>query len=271
MSKPKNGNGQQLAVQEPSVAMMLQKVIDGGITSENVSALDALVGLYDRMQAKDAEKQFAVAFSKLQSQIQRIEAIHPVPDRHGSVKYRVAKFEEVWDEVEPRLLEHGFTASFSQKYEEGMPLRVTQSFILQHTASGHKTVTPFTVRVGSGPPGCTEYQADGAASSYAKMRALCSSLNIIIQDSDDDARMIGKPIGRALGEELRLRVKQCGADEQAFLKFAGVACSNPAKPEDYSEIPDDRFDALDAMLTRKERGQPPRAGEEKKDGQGYIF
>jgi hypothetical protein len=85
--------------------------------------------------------------------------------------------------------------------------------------------------------------------------------------------MIGKPIGKALGEELRDRVLACGADEQAFLKYAGVACSNPAKPEDYYEISDERFDALDTLLTRKERGQPmPKKDDEKKNAQGeYVF
>src|SRR5882757_3506661 len=83
---------------EPSVAMMLQKVIDGGITSENVTALESLVGLYDRMQAKKAEMVFATAFSKLQSSINRIQATHVVPDKQGVTKYHVAKFQEVWNE-----------------------------------------------------------------------------------------------------------------------------------------------------------------------------
>lgn len=239
-----------VALHEPSVAMMLQKVIDGGITKENVSALESLVLLYDRMQSKKSEREFNEAFSKAQSGVKRIEAIHPVPAKDGTIKYHVAKFQEVWDEVEPRLLENGFTASFSQKYEEGLPLKVTTTFILHHTESGHKTETPFTVRVGNGPPGCVDYQADGAASSYAKMRAMCSALNIVIEDAGDDAKMIGTPIGKALAEDLETRVAKVGADRAAFLKYAGAS--------DFSEISDERWPVLDELLSRKESAKAAR-------------
>ncbi len=237
-------------IPEPSVALMLQKVIDGGITADNVSALEALVGLYERMEAKNAEKEFAAAFEKVQSGVKRIQATHIVPDKHGVEKYKVAKFQEVWDKVEPLLIQEGFTASFAQKYEEGLPLRVTTIFILQHTASGHKTETPFTVRVGNGPPGCSDFQADGAAASYAKMRAMCGKLNIIIESGDDDARMIGESIGSALAGDLAARVEEVGADREAFLKFAGA--------KEFEEISDQRWPELDAMLKRKESAKAAR-------------
>ncbi len=233
---------------EPSVALMLQSLVDGvqsgKITSDNVKAIESMVGLYERMEEKKAEKTFATAFEKLQSGVKRIQATHPVPAKDGTIKYLVAKFAEVWNEVEPHLVANGFTASFAQKYEEGLPLRVTTTFILQHTESGHKTETPFTVRVGNGPPGCVEYQADGAASSYAKMRSMCGRLNIIIESGDDDARMIGSPIGAALAEDLEARVKACGADVEAFLKYAGA--------NSFSEISDGRWSEVDALLKRKE-------------------
>src|SRR6202040_1714070 len=92
--KPKNENGRkQVALKEPSVALMLQEVIHRGITPENISALEQLVGLYERMQQKDAEREFNAAFSKLQQEMPRVEATEPVPNRDGSVRYRFARFE----------------------------------------------------------------------------------------------------------------------------------------------------------------------------------
>ncbi len=239
---------------EPSVALMLQGLVDGvqsgKITSDNVKAIESMVGLYERMEEKKAEKIYAAAFEKLQSSVKRIQATHIVPDKHGVPKYMVAKFQEVWNEVEPHLSANGFTASFGQKYEEGLPLRVTTIFILQHTESGHKTETPFTVRVGNGPPGCVDYQADGAASSYAKMRSMCGKLNIIIESGDDDARMIGKPIGKALADDLEARVIMTGADKEAFLKYAGSSS--------FAEISDERWPVLDELLKRKEAAKSAR-------------
>ncbi len=239
---------------EPSVALMLQSLVDGvktgKITSDNIKTVEAFVGLYERMEEKKAEKDFNAAFSDMQARVKRIQAIHPVPAKDGTIKYHVAKFQEVWNEVEPALLENGFTASFAQKHEEGLPIRVTTTFILRHTASGHKTETPFTVRVGNGPPGCVEYQADGAASSYAKMRSMCSALNIIIELGEDDARMIGQPLGSALAGDLAARVEEVGADREAFLKFAGA--------KTFEEISDERWEMLDSLLKRKEAAKAAR-------------
>ena len=104
---------------EPSVALMLQKVIDKGITAENVSALEALVGLYDRMQAKDAEKQFNEAFAKLQSELASVNATRQVPNKDGTLRYRFAPYEDIMAEVKPRLVANGFAVSFTSRFMEG--------------------------------------------------------------------------------------------------------------------------------------------------------
>jgi ERF superfamily len=267
MKKP-NGNGQQLAVPEPSIAVMLQTMLERGITTENIAALEQMTALYERMEDRKAEKEFAAAFNSLMSEIPQIEATKSVPNNDGSTRYRFAPLEEIDSQLRPLALKHGFTYFFSEA-ENQHPGRITKVCTIQH-AAGHKRSTSFTVRT-SAPPKASDTQADGSTHSYAKRGALCDAFGIIISH-DDDARMIGKPIGKALAEELRARVKALGdkIDEQRFLAYAGVACSNPAKPEDYEQIADERWDALDSMLTRKERGQPMPKKEEK-DEMGYVF
>ena len=102
----------------------------------------------------------------------------------------------------------------------------------------------------------TEPQADGAAKTYAKRGALSDALNIVV-DHDDDARMIGKPIGKAIAMDLRARVVKTRSDERSFLKFAGVTVPETVNDhhewiELYEQISDERFDALDEILRRKE-------------------
>lgn len=236
-------NEQQIAVvQEPSIGLMLQKFIEAGVTTDNVAAFEKLCDIRERMDNKQAEREFNAAFTQLQSKMPQIAATKPVPNKDGSIRYRFAPFEEIMEKVQPLLTDHGFSVSFNTRAVDNG--RLTVICTLRHI-SGHSTNNEFAVRIGQGPPGSTETQADGAAKTYAKRGALSDCLNIAI-DHDDDARMIGKPIGKALAEDLQARVKACGADEQAFLKYAGAA--------DYESIPDDRFDALDALLTRKERG-----------------
>lgn len=238
----------QVAIAEPSVAMMLQKVIEGGVTSDNVSALEKMCDLYERMEAKRAEKDFAAAFNALMAEMPKIQATKPVPNNDGTTRYKFAPLDEIDKQLRPVALKHGFSYSFAEgEYDAG---RVTKICTVQHS-SGHKRSHSFTVRV-SAPPKSNDSQADASTHSYAKRGALCDAFGIIV-DHDDDARIVGKPIGRALGEDLQARVKACGADEEAFLRFAGAA--------HYDAIPDDRFDALDAMLKRKEQGKPARRTE----------
>lgn len=248
----KNG---ELAVPEPTnqVAAMLQAVVEKGVSADNVAAVEAMVNLFERLQAKDAEKAFNTSFIELQKEVPQIKATKPVKNKDGTIRYRFAPLEEIDAELRPLALKHGFTYSFSEG-ESSDPNKICKICTVYHVA-GHRRDNKFAVRK-SAPPGSTDTQADSSTHSYAKRGVLCDAFGIIIEHMDDDARMIGKPIGRALAEDLYQRIKSCpvAVDEQAFLKFAGVACSNPAKLEDYFLIPDDRYDSLDAMLQRKERG-----------------
>ncbi len=224
--------------QEPSVAMMLQKVIDGGITKENVSALESLVGLYDRMQAKSAEREFASALAELQGETIRVQATKAVDVKNGVPRYTFAPYEEIMRTVQPMLTRHGFSVTFDTKIDGD---RLYSVCTLTHKA-GHSRSNQFAVRFGK-PPGSSDAQGDMSTKSYAKRGALCDALNISI-DHDDDARMIGKPIGKAMGEDLETRVMRVGSDVTAFLKYAGA--------ERFEDISDDRYPVLDELLKRKE-------------------
>lgn len=238
----------QLAIAEPSVALMLQNALNsiqsGDITGQHVEVLSRMMDLYERNEKREAEKAFASALVDLQGETIRVKAtkaVDPKPD--GTCRYRFAPYEEIMAIVQPMLTRHGFSITFDT--EEG-DARLNSTCTLTHKG-GHSRANRFAVRYGK-PPGSSDAQGDMSTKSYAKRGALCDALNIII-DHDDDARMVGKLIGKALGEDLRARVKACGANEEAFLKFAGAA--------NYESIPDDRFDALDLMLTRKEQGKAP--------------
>jgi hypothetical protein len=240
-------NKKQLSVRgDPSVAMMLQKVIEGGITSENVSALESLVGLYDRMQAKDAERKFNEAFAKLQSELSSVNATRQVPNKDGTPRYRFAPYEDIMAEAKPVLIANGFAVSFTSRFMEGG--RMVSMCTLRHVG-GFSQSNEFAVRIGGGPPGATETQADGAAKTYAKRGALCDALNIVVEH-DDDARMIGQPIGKALAEDLEKRVSDVGSDREAFLKYAGAS--------KFEDISDERYSMLDELLKRKETAKAAR-------------
>ncbi len=236
----------QKIMEEPSVAMMLQKVIDRGITNENVAALESLVGLYDRMQAKNAEREFNQAFAKLQSEMPKIEADKVVTGGNGVVMYRYASPEEIHDQVRPHLIANGFSIRSSQRMEQE---RVTAISTLMHV-SGHSESSEYTVRTGKGPSGMNETKCDQSASTIAEKEALCNLLNIARSSRQDDGKMIGNPIGKALAEDLEARVNAVAADLDAFLKYAGASS--------FDQISDERWEELDALLKRKESAKAAR-------------
>lgn len=238
--------------QPPSVAEMLQTFMAKGVTAENVAVMEQLVGLYERMEAKNAEKAFNSAFVALQHEMPNVKAMQPVPNNDGTIRYTFAPYEDIMEQVQPFLNRHGFTISFSTKYDT---TRVVKVCTLRHT-SGHSVTNEFAVRIGKGPPGSSEAQADGAAGTYAKRMALADALNIVVE-KDSDARIEGGKISNQNAAALRKRVKATGSDEAAFLRYAQSPIADSATDADvvaaYESIPESMFRQLDESLKKKER------------------
>lgn len=227
---------------EPSVALMLQAIIEKGVTPENMTVMEAMVGLYERMQAKEAEREFNTAFLELKKEMPKIAATKPVPNNDGTTRYKYAPLDEIDEILQPLALRHGFTYTFAEG-DKSDATKIEKVCTVYHTG-GHKRSNSFACRK-SAPPKSNDSQADGNTHSYAKRGALCDAFGIVV-DRDDDARQTGATIGPIRGAALQVRVLACGANEKAFLKFAG------ATGDDYGSIPEDRLEPAEEMLRRKE-------------------
>lgn len=223
-------------------AGMMQAMIAKGITHENVAAFTELVKLSEHMEDRDAKRDFNRDFIELQREIPRIKATRMIPDRNGNVRSTFAPFEEIDGQARPICLRHGFTYAFSEgAFISG---KVTKICTLFHVMGAERS-NPYSVRIGQGPPGCSESQADGSAHSYAKRGALCDCLNIVVVGMDNDARLEGAPITEAQAEELELRVKMTDSNVVAFLKLADAP--------DFKSIASSKYDTLNQLLQVKER------------------
>lgn len=220
---------------------ILAGVMQHGITAEKVEVVERLTAAALAQQERADAKMFSAALARLQLDVKRVKAQHPVEAKTGEVKYRVVKYHELITEIEPLLRKHAFTLTWTQSYEGD---RMTVTAILQHR--GYKQANSFTARVGTGPPNTTAYQADGACETYCKGRALRAALNITIESEDtDDPRGLGEPISKAQAEDLRRRVHETGSDEKKFLAFAHA--------ETFEAIMSSRYADLDDNLRRKEK------------------
>ncbi len=228
-------------VADVPVSAMLQAVLASKMTAESVGVVERMAALYERMQAKDAEKQFAEAFVRVQANMPRIEAVKGVPDKFGNIKYYYSPLEEIMPKVMPVLRQNGFALSFDSEIKED---RVILSCTLMHIGGHHKTNVSMA-KIGSGPPGSSGAQADGAAATYAKRRALCDALAIISDIDTDgaDARNEGAPITADKAAYLKELIQETKSDEARFLKYAGAAS--------YEEIGSARYDSLVAELHKR--------------------
>jgi hypothetical protein len=223
------------ALSAAPVADMLKGVLEKGVTNENVAVLERMVALYERMQDKQAEREFNAAFVALQNELPVIVASTEIPNRG---KY--AKYEDVMRVVGPLLVKHGFTVSFTSDTKDN---RMSVTCHLRHVA-GFSQSNSFAVRTGRAD---TETQADCKAATTAKRNSLLQCLNVIIRQDimqdERDAAIDGAPISFEQAETLRELVKETRSDEAKFLAFAGAGS--------YDEIGSARYDMLFASLQKK--------------------
>lgn len=230
----------ELTIQpQNQIATLLAGVIDKGVTKDNAEAMSKLCELYERMEAKSAERAFAAAFVELQKEMPVIIASSVIPNRG---KYE--RFEDVMRQVGPLLQKNGFAVSFEQAADEK---RITVKCHLMHIA-GHSSVTPFSVRIGGRSD--SETQADCKASTTAKRNSLLQALNIVIrqdiyQSDEADAMMEGGTLTKEQVSEFKALVYETGSDEARFLKFAGAPT--------YEEIAASRYEDLRQMLISKRK------------------
>lgn len=182
--------------------------------SIDIDKMERLLAMAERMEVRDAEKQFTAAFVRLQQDIPVIVAQSIIPNRG---KYE--RFEDLMEVVGPILVKHGFSVSFSQSTAEG---RVLATCHLRHIG-GHSQANSFGVRTGKAD---SDTQADVKASTTAKRCALMHCLNLVVRQdalSDEgDAALQGPPISFDKAQYLREQIKEKGANEATFLKMAGA-------------------------------------------------
>ena len=225
-----------LAVQErePTIPELMRLAVTTGDPEKNIGVLERLVAMQERKQAKDAEREFAVAFHKLQTKIPGVEATIPVPDKQGNARYYFASYEHIMAQVGPLLLENGFSVTFDSEFkDERLVMRCT----LLHIGGHSRTGTQY-MRVGA-VYGANDAQNDGATTTMAKRYALCAMLNVVIGHDTDgrgDARVEGEPISFDKAQVLREMVKEAKADEAKFLKYAQASC--------FEEIGSNRYQSL---------------------------
>lgn len=239
----------------PSIAGMLKAIVDKGITPESIGGLEKLVGLYERMEDKNAERLYAVALGKLQSECENVIATHDVDG-----KFRYAPFLPMWNAVRPAVERNHFTLQWSQEH---LGDRIKVTLTLQHEA-GHKRDFQYAMRLGSNAPGTPAgAQApvlDSQTETRVKRRLLMDALNIVVdavtpaEDVGDGSMASQEEVDDLFKRLVTLEPEDAkrAISERRFLALAGV--------DKWTQIPKNVIPILQRLMTEKERAAARKGG-----------
>lgn len=158
----------------------------------DVEALHRLLDFQERIEKRDAEREFIHAFNRLQAEL-------PVIAKNGKNE-KTGKsyvlFEDAMKALQPLLTTHGFTVSFDE--EEVTPAGIRFVLKLKHTG-GHSEFTRRTFPTDAAAKNRDgisirpAIQDAGSTSQYAKRYLLFQALNLVATDDPDtDGESIAK-------------------------------------------------------------------------------
>lgn len=230
----------------PTTGALIAAVIESGMTTTSVEVIERLVALKEREDKAAAEREFAAAFAKLQSELPPIQATRVVKNRDGTPRYIYAPYEEIMEKARPFLTANGFGIRFDTESKDDKRVEVICTLIHK---GGHRESNKQAVRIGSGPPGSSEAQGDGAATTYAKRFALCAALNITVEQDSDGGRNEGDGarITKEQAEDFRVR---CERTKTGALKFIRWLAGEDATT--FEEIPAVNWERGDKELKSRE-------------------
>lgn len=206
--------------------------------SVDVAKLQSLMAMQERMEDREAERLFNIAFAEMEPKMPRIK-------KNGDVEYKnkqsgqmeksfkFARWEDVDAGIRPILREHGFSLSFdtAPRQSEGGGLVVTGTLL--HT-SGHSKAASIPLPLDASG-GKNNLQGAGSTLSYGKRYATTMLLNITTQGEDDDGIRGGMEyIGPGQVKTIRDLIAELDVIESAFLDFIRAESVEAIQVKDYT-------------------------------------
>lgn len=189
-----------------------------------VEQLEKLVDLADRMDRRQASRDFSAAMAAFQAEcpaIKKGRTASIATKGGGKYQYIYADLDEIVHVVRPILTKHGLSFRFNTKHD-GKLLSV--ECIVSHV-NGHSEMATFTLPIDN-PSAMSDQQKVGAAAMYAKRQSLSAALGITTTDQDVDGAAIEGADPTKITEDqvtaLRDLIDETGASLDRFLDYMGA-------------------------------------------------
>ena len=167
----------QLPTAQPEGATLMAVIARAAADPQtDVEKMERLMAMYERIEARRSEAEFAEAMAVVQD---KLPSIGERGDAAG--RYKFALWEDINAAIKPILSAHGFALSFRTDFTDGIAV----TGVLSHR-SGHSERT--TIKLPADPSGNKNaVQAVASSVSYGKRYAAGALLNLTSHGEDDDA------------------------------------------------------------------------------------
>ena len=157
----------------------------------DVEKLERVMGMYERLKAKEAELAYNSAKGRILKKLARIKivknrsALYQIekgkPSKGTSFKY--APLEEIDKHLRPLLVEEDMDLSYSDEPREDGGILIRGR--LKHLPSGHfeDSFMPAPLDTTGGK---SDVQAVGSTNSFLRRYIACNIFNIVVAEDDDD-------------------------------------------------------------------------------------
>jgi len=157
----------------------------------DVEKLERIMGMYERLKAKEAELAYNAAKGRIQRKLARIRIVKNRSALYEAGKgklskgtsFKYAPLEEIDKHLRPLLVEEDMDLSYSDEPREDGRILIRGR--LKHLPSGHfeDSFMPAPLDTTGGK---SEVQAVGSTNSFLRRYVACNIFNIVVVGDDDD-------------------------------------------------------------------------------------
>lgn len=223
----------------------------------DTSKMQALLDMQERIELRDAQKAWTVAFNAMQGELPAIDKDGKIDHGEGTtakgnqkLRTSFATFPALNEVCKPIMKRHGFTlSSFVEPGESG---KIDVVSILEHVAGKSRTSRfPMSIDATGGK---NNQQGSGSSMQYGMRYNMIALLQIVTkakEDTDNDGFPKDAPI---TADQLRILVKladEAGADKPKFCELMKVNAM--------AEILQSQFVEAQTQLQRKLKRKQQRA------------
>jgi len=189
----------------------------------DISKLEKMIDLQERILDKNSVQAFASSMSKCQGEMPSVAK----QSFNGQTKSNFAKFEHILEDCKPVYARHGFAISFgTEKSEIEKHIRITaEIFHSEGHSKNYFVDLPIDNAGMTGKVNKTLMHGTASTFTYGKRYLFCMIFNIALKDSDNDGNAPPPAnISTEQASELKALLQQTNSDVKMFCKVYKVDC-----------------------------------------------